>query len=145
MELNDAGIKLIQSFEGLKLEPYNDGAGYMTIGFGHRIKSDEHFGRISMSEAYALLKHDILFTEDGVRKLVNIRLTDNQFSSLVSFAFNCGLSNLKKSTLLKLVNAGVVGSRITAAFLMWTKAGGKQMSGLVKRRTAEANLFNGVV
>lgn len=77
---------------------------------------------------------------DGVDKLVSANITNNQFSALVSFAYNCGLTNLTNSTLLKRVNEGKF-QEAADEFLKWDKAAGKVMAGLTRRRKAERDLF----
>jgi len=76
-----------------------------------------------------------------VAKLVTSNVTDNQFGALVSFAYNCGVVNLQKSTLLKKVNANHNDPSIKAEFLKWNKASGKVLAGLTRRREAESNLY----
>jgi lysozyme len=76
-----------------------------------------------------------------VKPLIKVELSDNQFSALVSFAFNLGAGALSKSTLLKKVNANPEDESIRAEFAKWDKAGGKQLRGLTRRRKAEADLY----
>ncbi len=76
-----------------------------------------------------------------VAKLVTSKVSENQFGALVSFAYNCGLINLQKSTLLKKVNANPNDLTINAEFLKWNKAGGKVLAGLTRRREAESKLY----
>ena len=123
----DKGIQLICQFEGLRLERYRDAVGLWTIGYGHLILKEEmeKLTKITTGEAKDLLRKDLKRTEDGVKKLLNNASTQNQFDALVSFAFNLGVGNLKKSTLLK----------------SWNKAGGKVLTGLTRRREAEMKLF----
>lgn len=99
----DKGIQLICQFEGLKLERYRDAVGLWTIGYGHLILKEEmeKLTKITTGEAKDLLRKDLKRTEDGVKKLLNQPATQAQFDALVSFAFNLGVGNLKKSTLLK--------------------------------------------
>jgi lysozyme len=83
---------------------------------------------------------DLALFCDAVSKLLKVEVNDNQFAALVSFAYNAGAGNLKNSTLLRLVNQ----SNFTKAadeFLKWTKAQGKELPGLVRRREAERRLF----
>lgn len=163
-EIDQSGLDLIKSFEGLadgdpttvNLDPYLDPIGIWTIGWGHAIWDGTDFLRgaknrgrakalypngITMPQAEALLRADLLDTCRDVQPLVTQPVTDNQFAALVSFAYNCGVGNLKKSTLLRLVNAGDVAGAVVE-FGKWNKAGGKELPGLTKRRAAEAALFN---
>jgi hypothetical protein len=72
--------------------------------------------------------------------MVLVPVNPNEFSALVSFAYNLGAEALRKSTLLRLLNAhnyaGAAGQ-----FSRWTYAAGKQLPGLVRRRAAERALF----
>ena len=81
--------------------------------------------------------------EDGVRKLVTVGLTQGQFDALVDFAYNAGVGALQKSTLLKKVNAEKF-DEVPAEFMKWTKGGGKELPGLVRRRRAEVKLWRGL-
>ena len=72
--------------------------------------------------------------------MVTKEINDNQFSALVSFCYNVGPGNLKSSTLLRHVNNGKF-PEAANEFLKWTKAQGKELPGLVKRREAERRLF----
>jgi lysozyme len=76
-----------------------------------------------------------------VRKALTKEVSENQFSALVCFAYNVGIGNLKKSTLLKKVNVNPNDETIAAEFAKWNKAGGKVLNGLVRRRKAEADLY----
>lgn len=77
---------------------------------------------------------------ESVSKLLKVAVSDNQFAALVSFAYNVGTNNLKNSTLLRLLNQGKT-AEAADEFLKWTKAQGKVLPGLVKRREAERRLF----
>ena len=142
MKLNEAGIDLIKSFESLRLTAYPDpgtGAEPWTIGYGHTGDVSEG-DTCTEDEANQYLQDDLSKFIQGVTDLLTVELTDNQFSSLVSFAFNCGLHNLKTSTLLREINDSNY-NHILANFEMWDHAGGQVMNGLLRRRHAEANLF----
>lgn len=139
--INAEGLEIIKKAEGLRLKPYKCPAGVWTIGFGHTYGVTENTAPISKEDAEDLLKDDLKQFENGVLELVTYpELNSNQFSALVSFAFNVGLGNLKRSTLLRLLNEG----RPLAAsqqFARWNKAAGKVLRGLTKRREAERQLF----
>jgi GH24 family phage-related lysozyme (muramidase) len=138
-KINQAGLELIKNFEGLKLEAYLCPAKVPTIGYGTTtgVKMGD---RITAAQAEALLRKDVEKFEAAVRKLVTVPLNDNQFSALVSFTYNLGAGALQKSTLLKLLNQGDYESA-SQEFLKWNKAGGKVLTGLVRRRQAEQALF----
>ena len=142
---NTEGLNLIKHFESLKLKAYKDSVGVWTIGWGHTGLSHKDGsvfeGRIiTKEEATDLLKHDLDYFEKKVKELVKIKLNSNQFSALVSFSFNLGAYNLKRSTLLRILNDE---NYFTASkeFKKWNKAGGKRLAGLVRRRISERNLF----
>jgi len=137
---NTLGIDLIKRFEGLNLTPYRCPAGVWTIGYGH-IRTVREGMKITEADAEYLLKSDLEISEKIVSRLVEVPLTDNQFSALVSFVFNVGGGNFERSTLLKLLNRGWY-EQVPAQFMRWNKAGGSVVTGLTRRRTAEAQLWN---
>jgi len=137
----EAGLRLIKEFEGLRLAKYLDAVGKWTIGYGHLILPNENYDQpISLDIANALLRADLKRTEEGVRNSVTVTINQNQFDALVSFAFNLGVSNLKSSTLLRLLNEGNIFAAADQ-FLRWNKAGGRELPGLTRRRRAERDLF----
>lgn len=145
MKLNQSGIDLMHEFEGLKLESYLCPAGIPTIGYGNTFY--ESGRKVKLGENISKERAEMLFkwVADSfavqVRQLVKVELNENQFSALVSFAYNLGIANLRSSTLLKKVNANPNDGTIFNEFLRWNKAGGKVLSGLTRRRQAEANLY----
>ena len=132
--------EIIKQSEGLRLEAYLCPAGVLTIGYGHTGSDVREGSRVSREEAENLLTRDLERFEKDILKMVKVELTQNQFDALVSFTYNVGSGALKTSTLLKKLNAG---NYMEAAdeFLKWTKAGGKELPGLVKRRRTERALF----
>lgn len=133
------GIKLIKHFEGCKLKAYQDSVGVWTIGFGHTEGAKQ--GLIwTQEQADKQLMLDLDNFEVLVKKLLKKQLDENQISALVSFAYNLGIANLKRSTLLNCVNKG--NFKVSTEFARWDKAGGKVLPGLTKRRAAEAMLFD---
>ena len=140
MIITNEGINLIKEFEGLELKAYLCPAGVWTIGYGHT-KGVKKGQVITQLEADNFLKEDLISFEKGVTRLIKSNINQNQFDALVSFAFNLGLANLKKSTLLKKVNSNPNDRTIVDEFIKWIYAGGKQLEGLKKRRQAEAYLY----
>lgn len=139
------GIPIIRKYEGLKLNAYICPAGHATIGWGSRFY--ENGSKVQMGDKITIDRADrLLFDivqkfEISVRGLIKKPLNENQIGALTSFAFNVGVGSLKSSTLLKKVNANPDDLTIRNEFLRWTKAGGKQLKGLVARREAEADLY----
>jgi lysozyme len=139
MKINDEGLKLIKSFEGLRVQAYKCPAGVWTIGYGHTLNVVR--GQIiDVITAELLLRKDLERFEIEVENLIDVKLNSNQFSALVSFTFNIGTGAFARSTLLKYLNKGKF---IEAAleFGRWTRGGGVILPGLVRRREAEKKLF----
>jgi len=147
MKMSGNGLDLLKDFEGLKLRAYLDPVGIWTVGYGHTSAAGPPAVTpglvITQGEAEEILKRDMAQYEDGVRKHVKATLTQGQFDALVDFAYNAGVGALAKSTLLKRVNAGKF-DEVPAEFMKWTKGGGRELPGLVRRRRAEAKLWRGI-
>ena len=140
MNLGYNGTKLLKFFEGCRLTAYQDSVGVWTIGYGHT-KGVYEGMTITQEEAEQMLLTELEEYEGYVEKYVTVPLTQNQFDALVVWVYNLGPTNFRNSTLLKELNSGnytAAGKEITR----WNKAGGKVLAGLVKRREAEALLFN---
>ncbi len=149
MKITKASINcfsIIKEFEGFRSEPYYCPAKVITIGFGSTRYADGT--KVSMkdrslteSEALELLKVTIVQYELAVDAYCRDDINQNQFDALVDFAYNVGVGNLKSSTLLRKVNINPKDPTIANEFNKWIHADGKIMTGLVKRRSREANLY----
>lgn len=146
IKASQKGLDLIKRFEGLELKPYKCPAGIPTIGYGNtyypsgsKVKLTDPV--ITKEKAEELLKFLLGSYEKSVDSFCRDDINQNQFDALVSFAYNCGVNNLKSSTLLKKVNANPNDPTIKAEFLKWNKANGRVLAGLTKRRQAEADLY----
>ena len=144
MKTNEAGLSLIKSFEGLRLKAYKCPAGVWTIGYGHTGKDVKPGMIITEEQAEEYLRQDLERFEKGVDDLVEVDINENQYSALVSLAYNIGLGNFKKSTLLKLINKGNQNEleAVHSQFKRWVYANKKVLPGLVKRREAEFKLYS---
>lgn len=143
MTINQEGLSLLKSCEGLSLEAYPDpatGATPFTIGYGHTGDDVSPDMVINELEAEKLLLSDVSKFEQGVASLVVVPLNPNQFSAMVCFAYNVGLDNLKMSMLLRCVNT-LHWEDAAGQFIRWNKAAGKVMPGLTARREKERDLF----
>lgn len=146
MKLDKKGLDLIAEFEGLRLKPYLCSAGVPTIGYGSTFYENGTNVKltdapITKQRAEQLLKNTADKFAEKVAVLITKPVTQNQFNALVSFAFNVGLSALKTSTLLKLVNANPNDKNIAKEFLKWNKAGGRVVQGLTNRRIKESTIY----
>lgn len=140
--ISSVGLDLIKKFEGCKLKAYPDPGtgGYpWTIGYGHT-KDVKPGDTCTQEQAEAWLLEEAEEFAKQVRALVTVDLYNYELDALTSFAYNVGIGNLKKSTLLKKLNAG---DRLgaSAEFGKWNKAAGKILPGLTKRREQERLLF----
>ena len=142
--VSTAGINLICSFEGLRLNAYDDGVGVWTIGFGTTIYPNgikvKKGDTCTEAQAKAYMAHDLKKFESAVNSAVTMSINQNQFDALVSLAYNIGTNAFKNSTLVKKLNAGDIRGA-AAQFDVWNKGGGKVMQGLVNRRAVERKLF----
>jgi lysozyme len=146
MKLNSEGYKLITKHEGLVLKPYLCPAKVPTIGYGNTYYED---GKkvtlldkpITKERAFEMFKEIADRFAKAVSQSVTSDINQNQFNALVSFAYNVGVANFKKSTLLKLVNANPNDPNIKNEFMKWKKANGVVLNGLIKRRNDESNYY----
>lgn len=132
-------FELIKRFEGCRLKSYTCSAGVWTIGYGRTggIKPGQ---TITQATADLWLAEDIVKYAAGVDNCVKVPLNDNQYAALISFCYNVGAGALAKSTLMRRLN---MRDYLGAAdeFLKWTRARGKELPGLVRRRKTERELF----
>ena len=156
MKVSKEAIEGIKKDEGVRTKPYRCPALLWTVGVGHvidpnhiRVKLDERkniplpaeWDRVlSMAEVDAILAADLATFERGVLRLCPGGLTQGRFDALVSFSFNVGLGNLQRSTIRMKHNRGDF-EGAAEGFMAWTKAGGKELPGLVKRRKHERALY----
>ena len=139
MNIGPLGLALIKEFEGVRLKAYLDSVDVPTIGYGHT-KGVKMGDTCTQEEADAWLVEDCADAEKCVNGAVTVPLTQPEFDSLVSFVFNLGCGNFRKSTLLKKLNESDYDAA-ALEFRKWDKAGGQTLAGLTRRRLAEARLF----
>lgn len=156
MKVSKEAIEGIKKDEGVRTKPYRCPALLWTVGVGHvidqnhiRVKFDDRKNlpipdgwdrTLSMAEVDAILAQDLATFERGVLRLCPSGLTQGRFDALVSFSFNVGLGNLQRSTIRMKHNRGDF-EGAAESFMAWTKAGGKELPGLVKRRKHERALY----
>lgn len=138
MNASARAYQLIREFEGLRLTSYRDPVGIWTVGFGttHGAHPDQ---TITEAQAETMLRQEVERLEPIISSAVKVPITQNQYDALISFAYNLGVANLTRSTLLLKLNKG--DATAVSEFARWNKAGAKVLPGLTRRRAAEANLF----
>lgn len=143
-------LEIMKRFEGFVALPYNDQAGYCSIGYGHIVSlnrcEDTDLGLfakgVSEEEAGRLLENDTELARRAIQELVTAKLTDDQFGALTSLVSNIGIQNFSKSTLLKSLNQGQY-DLVPRQMLRWKSAAGRTLPLLAERRSCEAALFAG--
>lgn len=141
MKINKEGLSIIKQCEGCRLKAYLCPSLIPTIGYGHTtgVKLGD---TITQADANRYLLQDLKRFEQAVTALVKVPINENQFSALVSFAFNVGVGNLKSSTLLKKLNLKDY-KGCSNEFDRWVYSSNKKpLEGLKKRRKLERELFN---
>jgi len=141
LSLSDKGTDFLFGNEGVRLKPYNDSKGYATIGVGHLIakrnvteQDKRNWSGFTQSDAINLFQQDVQSFENGIKSSVNVNLTQYQYDAIVSFAFNIGMGNFKKSEFLMSLNNGNYNGNLMMNF--------HRPPEIVPRRQREVNLFN---
>ena len=134
-------VKSIRHLERFRRDAYQDVKGVWTIGYGHTANVMK--GNSVTREIAERLLHDDLQVFESYVDSLNICNSQFQFDALVDFAYNCGIDNLRSSTLLKYIREGRTDNEIRGEFMKWTYSGGRQLRGLEIRRKWEADRFFG--
>jgi len=141
MNTSTEGIELIKHYEGCELKAYRCPADVLTIGYGVTKGVTEDM-EITQQQADEMLEAELVEYEHYLDNMVKVTLNQNQYDSLIAWIYNLGPTNLKKSTLLIVLNNGNY-ENVPDQIKRWNKANGKVLNGLVKRRNSEALLFEG--
>ncbi len=148
MSVNQATVDLIKKWEGFKAKAYFDTIAnppIWTIGYGTTARAgvgiEPRAGMvITEQEAAGYLKKTIDKFAQTIRPNIKRPINENEFGAFVSLAYNIGPSAFAKSSALRLFNEGKR-QEAADAILMWNKAGGKVVKGLVNRRNEERTFF----
>lgn len=145
MKASEEIKEMIKRLEGCRLTAYRCPGGVWTIGYGHT-GSDVHRGqRISQQKAEQLFSADLGRFEDELQQWMKVdgapALRQGQYDALLSFAYNVGISALRRSTLWRKVKANPDDPTIPEEFGRWVHSNGKVLPGLVARRQEEAKIY----
>lgn len=145
MKISSKGLELIKEFEGFSSVAYLCPAKIPTIGYGNtfwedgrKVKLGEQILKTNALELLELVANKDF--ADKIFPLIKVKVSQNKFDAMVSLAYNIGVGNFSKSTLLKKVNSGDFDGA-SNEFLKWNKSGGKELLGLTKRRQREYEMF----
>ena len=131
-------VPLVVTFEGYVPWVHRDPIGRLAACYGHDDQTMTPGKRFTAAECQAMLDQDLLKHAQAL-DCIKHPLTDGQKAAFVSFAFNVGNKALCDSTLARKANAGDMAGAC-AELSRWTRAGGRELPGLVKRRAAEREL-----
>jgi len=138
LTINDAGLAIIKESEGLRLDAYQNG-GQWLIGYGHA-RTAKAGMTITESKADQLLLEDVAASENAVRSMARVPVNRNQFSAMVSLAYNLGSGGFSRSVVLSRLNKGDYAGAADG-FLQYNRAGGQVDDHLTERRQKERALF----
>lgn len=140
MKLSIRVMERIKYFEGFRAKTYICPSGFKTIGYGHKLSSNDFRVNIDKNEAEVLLLQDITKAAMAVVRNINTKLTEGQFDALISFVFNLGSAALQRSTLRQKINRNEH-EEVPKEFMRWIYANGKILPGLIRRREMEVAMY----
>jgi GH24 family phage-related lysozyme (muramidase) len=137
-------VEFIKKEEGCRLKAYQDSVGIWTIGYGTILTNDRAVKQddaITQEEADQFLQSNLNDKWNAIKPMIKKPLNENQQAAILSLVYNIGVGAFSTSTVLKKININQFDATIRDAFMMWVKAGGKTLQGLINRRTREADLY----
>lgn len=134
-------LELIKKYEGFSSQAYKCPAGVWTVGYGHTGYDVTESTTITMEEAELLLKKEVEKICDQISFLLDVKLTQNQLSALVSLVYNVGPNAFKNSRLLKRINLKDNPELVAKEWIEFNKINGKISTGLLRRRAEEISLY----
>jgi lysozyme len=147
-ESEQIALSLLKEFEGFRASPYPDpatGAEPWAIGYGSTRDAQgmpvtAETPPITEVEASNLAMLDMLTAFRAVADRIAVPMTDHEKAAVESFIYNVGAGNFRNSTLLRLINRGQT-ELAAKQFILWDRADGRALAGLLRRRLAEAQTF----
>lgn len=138
---------LCRHFEGFSAKPYICPAGYPTIGYGTvykpdgtKVSTDDKPISRELADQWLLSELRTNYGAGVLRASPNLIKHPKVLAAAIDFAYNLGVPRYRSSTLRKRVEAEQW-DEARQQLMRWTKAGGRVLPGLVRRRKAEADLL----
>src|SRR6185503_12842263 len=132
MQTSKKGLDLIKEEEGFESRVYKDIAGFVTIGYGHKVTAVDDFpvSGITLEKGEQILIEDAHHVEFFLNKYLeemHACINQNQFDALVDFGFNLGVWALNQ-----MLHHGI--AQVPIQIVRWTHANGNPVHGLEARR-----------
>ena len=146
MTVSEAGVDLVMRSEDCRVAVYRDAVGLPTAGCGHLVTDGEYrVGQtLTEPEIRDLIVDDLSPTVEcvnkGIKGIKGSKTTQGQFDAFVDLTFNIGCGRFLRSTALRCHRNGDAQCATTGIGL-WNKAGGRVLSGLVRRRNADIERY----
>lgn len=142
MQISEKGLVELAGHEGICLSKYKDSVGVWTIGVGATrseipdIASWPLDKTITLPEALDLFKRSIKKYENAINVNLLRRIPQTSFDALVSWCYNVGTGWVRKSTVMKRINAGEYGQPLYDALMQYNRP-----TEIIGRRRKEAILL----
>lgn len=146
-DILQSAMNLIIKLEGYRSRQYKDLAGVWTIGYGFtywsgkQVTSTYPLSGVTTEECNQQLRGILIPLLSRIQNVIEVPLSANQYTALLSFTYNVGFKAFNGSTMLRLINQNKL-SLASDQFPLWDKSAGKEVSGLLARRKTEQKLFN---
>lgn len=154
LTMSPQGLVELANYEGLANTKYIDSGGVHTIGIGMTVSEIPDLAKWSWDKyldnetCVKMFKSSLKKYEEAIRKVLRVKITQNEFDALVSITYNIGTGNTRTmqggmagSTFMKRLNSNDLPKNVVAAMQFWNKDNGKVVKGLVNRRKAEGQVF----
>lgn len=142
MKMSDKGLVELVGHEGVCLSKYLDSVGVWTIGIGATkteipdLASWPLNKKITMQEAFDLLKKGIVKYENALNKYIKVPVSQEKFDALCSWCYNVGVGWVSKASVIRKVNLNLPGQDLYDALMLYSSP--KEIIG---RRKKEAKLL----
>jgi lysozyme len=146
-DISVEGLAELANYECVTLKPYLDSGGVKTVGVGSTVSDIPDLSTwdwdrtLTIKEAIDIYRNSLKKYIKGVNETLKVDIDQQLFDALVSITYNIGISGMKSSTFMRLVNASASRQRIANAMALWHKDNGKVVPGLINRRRKETDLI----